>query len=381
VQSFSPDTLRILDAAANRASEGLRVLEDMARFTLDHAPLTGELKSIRHAVRTALQDAGVDPLAMIASRDTPHDVGTVIETKSEQTRVSHRDVIDAAAGRTAEALRSIEETLKLNPDASNEAKATESLRYRLYEAHKRLSLALGADRDGFRGWKLCVIITEALCRANWLETTRLAIIGGADCVQLREKTLSDSELLARATALVELAHPLGASVIINDRPDIALLAGADGVHVGQGDLDVESIRKVAGVQLLVGVSASTIEQAIEAHHNGADYCGVGAMFPTATKQKPSIAGPSLLTQYGAHTPTLPPPLAIGGINTDNIPELLEAANGARFGVAVSSDICGSEDPEAAARSIRQQLNTADRSANDPEQPCQSNSSTQPSTTG
>ncbi|VAX41724.1 Thiamin-phosphate pyrophosphorylase, partial [hydrothermal vent metagenome] len=223
MQSFPPSNLRILDAAANRACEGLRLLEDTARFTLDHAQLTEELKSIRHAVRTTLRSAGVDPLALIASRDTPTDVGATIETKSERSRPSQRAVIDAAAGRAAEALRSIEEILKLDPDASDAARTTESLRYRIYEAHQRLSLALGADRDNFHGWRLCVIITEALCKHPWLETARLAIAGGADCIQLREKTLGDRELLIRATALVNMARPLNVSVIINDRPDIALL--------------------------------------------------------------------------------------------------------------------------------------------------------------
>lgn len=376
---FFPDSLRILDAATNRASEGLRVLEDIARFSLNRSDLTAELKSIRHTIRRVVQDAGIDPLAMIASRDTPGDVGTVIETKSEQIRLSRRAIVDAAAGRCAEALRSIEETLKLDPGASSAAKGIESLRYRVYEAHKQLSLVMGVDRDGFQGWALCVLITETLCRSPWLESARLAITGGADCVQLREKTLSDSELLRRATALVEIARPLGASVIINDRPDIALLAGADGVHVGQGDLDIGSIRRIAGSALLVGVSASTIEQAIGAHHAGADYCGVGAMFPTSTKQKPSIAGPALLADYLGRSPSLPPALAIGGIDQNNIPELIKAADRAPFGVAVSSAICGAEDPEAAARSIRQQLKTQVND-NDPEQPCLSNSTRQPSTT-
>jgi len=377
--AFAPDTLRILDAAANRASEGLRVLEDCSRFSLDHAALTAELKSVRHTVRGLLRDAGVDPLALIANRDTPGDVGTMIETKEEQTRLSCRAVIDAAAGRAAEALRSIEETLKLNPGTSHAAKTTASLRYRLYEAHKRLSLALGVDRDGFRGWKLCVIVTEALCKQPWLETARLAITGGADCVQLREKSLSDSELLTRACALVELAHPMNASVIINDRPDIAMLAGADGVHLGQNDLGVESVRKLAGGRLLVGVSASTVEQAIDAQHAGVDYCGVGAMFPTTTKQKPAIAGPSLLSEYLAHAPALPPALAIGGINADNVPGLLKAANGAPFGVAVSAAIGAADNPQAVARSIRQQLDTP-IPPTEPESSCPSSSTRQPSAT-
>ncbi len=368
-----PASLRLLDAAANRASEGLRVLEDTARFALDLHDLTEEAKALRHGVRTLLTQAGVDALALIANRDTPSDVGTSITTLAEASRTSRRMIVDAAAGRAAEALRSIEETLKLGDAGA--AKEAEAIRYRVYELHKRLSLALGADRAGFTGWSLCVLITESICARPWLEVAQRAIAGGADCIQLREKTLSDTELLRRATSLVDIALGAGASVVINDRPDIALLAGADGVHVGQGDLPVEAIRKTAGSRLLVGVSCTAIEHAKQARLDGADNCGVGAMFPTTTKHKDAIAGPSLLAEYLAHDPAFPPALAIGGIDAQNISELTEAASGRRFGVAVSSAICGADDPEAASRSIRQALDTYA-----PEPTCQLNSSKPPSTT-
>ncbi|MCB9838358.1 MAG: thiamine phosphate synthase [Phycisphaeraceae bacterium] len=374
-----PATLRILDAAANRAAEGLRVLEDIARFALDDAALTTELKTIRHGVRETLTAAGIDPARLIACRDTPGDVGTRIETPSERSRPSRRAVADAAAGRAAEALRSIEETLK--QPAPQAAVHAESLRYRLYEAHRRLSLAQGADRAGFTGWRLCALITESLCARPWLEVAERAIAGGADCVQLREKALSDAELLRRARALVDLAHPLGAGVVINDRPDIALLAGADGVHVGQGDLDVASIRRLAGASLLVGVSASTIEQATAARAAGADSCGVGAMFPTTTKRKDEIAGPALLRDYLAHEPALPPALAIGGITPANLGGLIAEAGAGPFGVAVSSAICGADDPEVETRSIRSQLDHTAVTPRTQEPPCPSSSSRQPSTTG
>jgi len=368
-----PASLRLLDAAANRASEGLRVLEDTARFALDLRELTQEAKSLRHGVRSLLTRAGIDPLAMTACRDTPSDVGTSITSHAEASRTSRRMIVDAAAGRAAEAIRSIEETLKLgDTDAAKEA---EAIRYRLYELHKRLSLTLGADRTSFTGWSLCVLITESICARPWLEVAERAIAGGADCVQLREKTLSDAELLRRATALVDLARGTGASVVINDRPDIALLAGADGVHVGQGDLPVEAIRKTAGSRLLVGVSCTAIEHAHQARLDGADNCGVGAMFPTTTKHKDAIAGPALLAEYLAHDPPFPPALAIGGIDTQNIAELIEAASGRRFGVAVSSAICGAEDPEAASRSIRQALDPYA-----PEPTCPLSSNKPPSTT-
>jgi len=355
VSPLSPQDLRLLDACANRAGEALRTLEDIARFALDDAALTEQLKTIRHGVRGALRGAGVDSLALVAARDTPGDVGTALETEGERARLSRRAVVDAAAGRGAEALRSIEETLKRTGGAGGGAREVESLRYQLYEAHKRVSLALGADRKGFRGWRCCLLVTEALCARPWAEVVEAAIAGGADAVQLREKTLTDAELLRRARRLVEICKGAGAASIVNDRADVALLAGADGVHLGQGDLGIESVRRLAGSRLLVGVSASTLEQGVAAKRAGADYCGVGSMFPTATKAKPTTAGPGLLGAYLAHEARLAPALAIGGITAENVGELAEAAGGAAFGVAVSGAICGSDDPEGAARAIVERL--------------------------
>jgi thiamine-phosphate pyrophosphorylase len=204
-----------------------------------------------------------------------------------------------------------------------------------------------------------VLITESLCRRPWLEVARAAIEGGADCVQLREKEMEDREVLARAKSLVELArsplaHALGScSVIINDRPDIALAAGADGVHLGQGDMPVRAVREIAGAGLIVGVSTSRVEEARAAVRDGADYLGLGPMFATTTKHKPELRGPGYVREVMAD-PMLAgvPHLAIGGITPGNVVEL--AAAGCR-GVAVSSAVCGAEDPRAVCAFLKRVL--------------------------
>jgi len=140
-------------------------------------------------------------------------------------------------------------------------------------------------------------------------------------------------------------------VIVNDRVDVALVAGVAGVHVGRQDLSVEQVRRLAGTSLLVGVSTSSPEEAAAARRAGADYCGVGPMFPTTTKHKPVIAGPEALKAC-LELPDMLPHLAIGGITADNVAAL--AAVGVR-GVAVSSCVCGSSAPEETCRRLRAAL--------------------------
>ena len=258
-----------------------------------------------------------------------------------------RDIAIAAGKRAGEALRAIEECAKLSPvsDAAAEAKA---LRYRVYDLEKRLTLALGTGRA--RQWRLCVLITESLCAGrHWEDVAGGALRGGADCLQLREKELGAAELLARATRLVALCAQHRASCIVNDRPDIALLAKADGVHLGQTDLSAPEVRKFAGLALLVGVSTTNMDKAHAAARDGADYCGLGPMFPTSTKHKPTLAGPAYLLDYLADAQTARiPHLAIGGINAANAASLTAA--GGR-GIAVSSAVCGAPDPERTCQEL------------------------------
>ena len=373
--------LRTLDANANRAREALRTLEDTARFVLCDGELAACLKAARHELRAALDAAGLDALRLGAARDTPGDVGTGLSTPAESSRTSPRDIALAAGKRAGEALRVIEESLKpLQPDAALISPRVKALRYNVYECERRIVLALGTGRA--RQWRLCVLLTESLCRLPWLSVARAALAGGADCIQLREKNMEAGELLGRARALMALVRKGGqdvrptdfrptdvrptdssptdtgptdtnptntrTAIIINDRPDIALAAGADGVHLGQHDLPVATVRALAGERLLVGVSTHDMSEARAAAADGADYCGVGAMFATSTKPR-EVSGPAYLRQYlGCAATARIPHLAIGGIAADNIAQL--AAAGCR-GVAVSSAVCGAADPERVCRAM------------------------------
>ncbi|HEX4794020.1 MAG TPA: thiamine phosphate synthase [Humisphaera sp.] len=336
--------LRLLDANANRAREALRVLEDYARFMLDDNALSAALKGVRHGLANALAPMLAEA---IVHRDTPGDVGTSNKTGAELARADLPHVITAAGKRLGEALRSIEEFLKI--DSPGAAAAVEALRYQFYDIEQKIARTLG--RGGpMRDVRLYVLITQSLCRRPWLEVAEQAILGGADCLQLREKDLDGAELLARARDFVSLCRKHGVISIINDRADIAILAGADGVHVGQDDLPGIEVRKLVGSAMIVGVSTHRIEQARQAVLDGADYIGVGPFFRSSTKPRDFVAGPDYARQVANEIKI--PAIAIAGITPANVDEVL--ATGLRA-VAVSSAVIAADDVRAAAQTIKQKL--------------------------
>lgn len=348
---------RIIDANANRAREALRVLEEAARFIADDADLSLRLKQMRHDLAHALPD----PAGLIHHRDTPGDVGTSNTTTQEMTRKSVGDVVLASGARLSEALRAIEEYAKVekselekNGDSSTRAPlagTAERLRYESYDLTQQLVRALGSGKA--EQWRLCLLLTESLCREHpWQRVLEQAVEHGADCVQVREKAMDAGPLLERVREVMAIVKGK-AAVIVNDRPDIALLAGARGVHLGQTDLSPRAVRELAGNRLVIGVSTANLEQARRARAEGADYCGVGPMFVTTTKHKPDLAGPAYLRAYRAWGGL--PHLAIGGISPVNIAALVQA--GAQ-GVAVSSAICSATNPGGVTREMVKALGAA-----------------------
>lgn len=335
--------MRLIDANANRAREGLRVLEDYARFILDARDLTEALKGIRHDLAAATRDLAADA---IHHRDTPGDIGTAIKTTAELKREDLIEVITAAGKRLGESLRAIEEYLKtLSP---TDAAKVESIRYRFYDIEQRLARTL-RPASLFANVRLYVLITESASRGDWFTTAEAAIRGGADCLQLREKNLESAELLRRANRFVDLCRRHRVISIINDRPDIALLSNADGVHVGQDDLPAVEVRKLLGPSKIVGVSTHRIEQARQAVLDGADYIGVGPIFRSQTKPRDFVAGLEFARQAADNIRI--PVVAIAGITEENADEVL--ATGVKA-IAVTAAVVGSEDVEGAARRLKHQ---------------------------
>ena len=345
---MEPDVLRIIDANLNRAREALRVIEDHARFVRDDAAAAGDVKRCRHELRAII--AAIGPNALLAARDIVSDVGRDLKTAGELQRSSTDDVARAAFGRMSEAARVLGEYGKLvSPPV---AAAAEALRYRTYELEQRIILR-GTLRQRFRAVRLYVLLTEALCRGPWLETAAAAIRGGAGCLQLREKNLADGELLTRARRLRELTTAHGVLLALNDRPDIARLAQADIVHVGQDDLSVQDVRRIAGASILVGKSTHTPAQFEAALAEEPDYLAVGPMFPSDTKPQEHIAGPHTLAAARARTAL--PLVAIGGITGLKIAEIV--ASGANC-VAACAAVIGAENVRAAAADLRARIDGA-----------------------
>ena len=344
-QTDHADVYRLLDAAANRTREGLRVLEDYARFALDDAHLTTLLKNWRHNLTQSLLT--LDARSLLTARDTQQDVGTVVHTRHEQNRASLHDVVAANFKRVQEGIRTLEECGKVL--SSELGSALERLRYDLYTI-ERAVLLTQAGRERFDGHLLYLLVTEELCPKGSGPLILAALAGGASIIQVREKTMSDRKLLDHAHRVREWTTAANAIFIMNDRPDIALLADADGVHVGQDELPVREVRRIIGPEKLVGVSTHTIEQARQAVLDGADYIGVGPVFPSKTKQFDQFAGLEFVRQI-ADEITLPA-FAIGGIQLDNVAQVVAA--GARR-IAVSSAVSSAPDAEQMSRDLLSQL--------------------------
>ena len=174
-----------------------------------------------------------------------------------------------------------------------------------------------------------------------------ALKGGATCVQLREKELDEAAFLREARDICALCRRYGVPFIVNDNVDIAVACGADGVHVGQEDLAAEEVRRRVGESMILGVSVHTVKEARQAVRDGADYLGLGAVFPTGTKTDVDVMSRDTLQAICGAVDV--PIVAIGGINRDNI---LQLSGSGVDGVALVSAIFSAEDIEGTCRELR-----------------------------
>jgi thiamine-phosphate pyrophosphorylase len=180
------------------------------------------------------------------------------------------------------------------------------------------------------------------------EIAELSIAGGADAIQLRDKSCSSRELVRIGRTLRGITHRSSTLFIVNDRLDVALACGADGVHLGQGDMRCDVARQIAPPGFIIGVSVTTVEEACRAVREGADYVALSPVFSTGSKQDagPGL-GPGMLREIRQNVPVLV--IAIGGITRDNMREVIAAG---ADGVAVISAVVGAKDITAAARDLK-----------------------------
>ena len=178
------------------------------------------------------------------------------------------------------------------------------------------------------------------------EAVEQAILGGVTCVQLREKDMDDDELIEEASKLAEICHRHNVPLIVNDNFIAAMKSGADGVHVGIEDAPVKEIRRIAGENFIIGATAKTVEQAKRAEAEGADYLGVGAVFPSPTKKNALRITPNMLREICSSVKI--PAVAIGGISHDNVREIKDCR---QVGIAVVSAVFAAEDIRKAAEEL------------------------------
>lgn len=344
-ESIKNSAFRIIDASFNRAMEGFRVVEEFTRMHLNDRLLSKSVKQLRHDLVEAVSQCPGDSL--LACRDILHDVGTTVQTKSEYQRDSIDNIVRANFGRVLQSLRSIEEYAKLAmPEISQDV---EAIRYQAYAVEKVVVRVLASIED-LKSASVYVLTDTRESLAEFEKLIIQLIEAEVDLIQLRDKRLEDRDLIAAGKLLTKLTRGSISRWIMNDRADLAVVCDADGVHVGQSDLDVAEARRIVGVGKMVGVSTHNFEQARDAIMAGADYIGVGPVFPSTTKSFLQFASQQFVERV-MNEITLPA-FAIGGINELNIEQLIEI-NVSR--VAVSGAVINSDDPSEIIRVIKQKL--------------------------
>ena len=328
---------RIIDANLNRACEALRVLEEIARFLVEDKNISADLKNIRHTLNS-LQDA--DYAELLLARDTEGDIGVSIKNPDKRSGIE--TIFKANIKRLQQALRVLAEYCPENFDM------LENLRYKSYTLEKNMWDKLKEKYNKFmlEDKKLYLVTNSDKFESEdlFLDAVASALKGGVDILQLREKNMPANKIIELGKKVKLLCAEYGATFIVNDRVDIAYVLDADGVHLGQDDMDIESARKILGSNAIIGISTHAPEQAQKAVNDGADYIGMGPVFTTPTKPGRQSVGLEYVKWVSENIKI--PAFAIGGIDLDNVQDVVNA--GAKK-IAVVRAIINSDNPEKAAQ--------------------------------
>lgn len=332
-----PALCRILDANLDRAREGLRIIEEWCRFGLNSVQLAGDCKQLRQEL------ASWHSAELRKSRDTPGDAGTELTHPQEESRSSIEQLLQVNFCRVQEALRVLEEYGKLY--RTEMGTAFKEMRYRVYALESSL---LAYRRHQVLSRSQFYLVTSP--SEHLLTIVEAALQGGLTLVQYRDKTADDGVRIGKAQQLRELCHRYGALLIVNDRVDLAIASGADGVHLGQQDVPIALARKLLGPGRIVGRSTTNAEELQRSVQEGADYIGVGPVYATPTKADKAPAGLEYV-RYAAENAKMPW-FAIGGIDINNLEEVLKAGADR---VAVVRSIMEAEQPTLVTQYFISQL--------------------------
>lgn len=331
---------RIMDANLNRAAEAARILEEIARFLLDDRDLAEKLKNIRHKINSVQEE---DYGRYLRSRDTENDVGVDIKNSSE--RIDVENIFKANIKRLQQALRTLTEYSIENKE---NAALFEKLRYTSYTLEKIMWDRLKRGRYNLNNKYLYLVTNSDKFNSDdeFLDAVASALKGGVDILQFREKNKPAKKIIELGKKIKLLCSEYNTIFIVNDRIDIAAVLEADGVHLGQDDLDVKSAREILGDKIIVGVSTHAPDQALKAVEDGADYVGVGPVFATPTKEGRVPVGLEYV-KWASENIDLPA-FAIGGIDEENVGEVIKA--GAKR-IAVVRAIINAKSPQKAVENF------------------------------
>ncbi len=310
--------LRIIDANINRCAEGIRVVEEIARFAVGSEGLTRIAKELRHEIRAL---SGLFSADTTRFRDSAGDVGGRFSTPSEEKRESLAGTARANFFRVEEGLRVIEEFGKLvSLDGARRAKG---LRFRVYELEKTLVANGPAERPFPELPFLYTFIDRSIVAEGEVAGMAAALIeGGSGIIQYRAKDIPVSAMRRDLAAVIPLAEKAGIPLIVNDLPELAAETGAGGVHLGASDADPFEARAMLGPLRIIGLSVSSPGDIAAAPLDLLDYIAVGAIFPTSTKEDAVVSGLDAIAS--ARRSTVLPVVAIGGIGLENARSILDA---------------------------------------------------------
>ncbi len=332
---------QIVDANLDRAREGLRVLEDWARFGLGQEKYVEKIKNFR-------QILGKNHLEVYKqSRNHIEDKCKGLNHKEQINRKTSEQIVSSNSGRVQEALRVIEEYSRLHNHELS--KIASEIRYEIYTLEvDLLNLSKRTKSKEILKENYLYVITDQ--KDNLLEIIEEILIAGVRIIQHRFKKGTDKDHLQEAIQIKNLCKRYNSLLIINDRVDIALASNADGIHLGQDDLDLKTARKLLGYSKIIGTSANNEIDISKALKDGCDYIGIGPVFETATKKNKKPLG---IKKIKTLTKDLNLPwFAIGGINSNNISDLKK--NGLQR-IALVSHLMNSEDPKEDAIMILKEL--------------------------
>jgi len=315
--------LRVLDVNLNRLDESLKLIEDITRFHLENRILLSQIRSIR---KDFLKFKRLLPMKkIISARQSSHDLGR----KARFDSISKKNtdaVILSNLSRAKESARIIEEMLK-NLDVRLSSK-TKEIRFQIYDFEKNIVSHFQRKFDP----SLYAIIDEKYLRFSEISKVVSSLVNNSTTmIQLRVNKLSDRNFLRYADRIKRALSKKNVKFIINNRLDIALACNADGVHVGQEDIPLAQTRRILGDTFIIGVSTHNLKEAKRAEALGADYLGVGSIYPTKTKPEARICGLSTLKSICRSVEI--PVIGIGGINDKNYRAVLRAG---ASGIAVAS---------------------------------------------